>query len=76
MVKAEEIDNFYRIPADMRDLNYSEYKSSLNKEINIVKEYTSENTQRLSVDEIVEKLLKLDYIQTELKTKEFIGVLR
>lgn len=76
MVKAEEIDNFYRIPADMRDLNYSEYKSSLNKEINIVKEYTSENTQRLSVDEIIEKLLKLDYIQTELKTKEFIGVLR
>lgn len=74
MIKAENMGNFYRIPADMRDLNYDKYLSSGNEEINITQDYTSENTRRLNVDEIIEKLLALNYIQAELKSEEYIGV--
>lgn len=74
MIKAENMGNFYRIPADMRDLNYDKYLSSGDEEINLTNDYTSENTRRLNVDEIIKKLLSLDYIQEELKTKEYIGV--
>ena len=74
MIKAENMGNFYRIPADMRDLNYDKYLSSGNEEINITQDYTSENTRRLNVDEIIEKLLTLNYIQAELNSKDYIGV--
>lgn len=74
MIKAEDMGKFYRIPADMRDLNYDKYLSSGNEEINMTKDYTSENTRRLNVDEIIEKLLSLKYIQTELNSKDYIGV--
>ena len=74
MIKAENMGNFYRIPADMRDLNYDKYLSSGNEEINITQDYTSENTRRLNVDEIIEKLLAINYIQAELNSKDYIGV--
>lgn len=74
MIKAEDMGKFYRIPADMRDLNYDKYLSSGNEEITMTKDYTSENTRRLNVDEIIEKLLSIKYIQTELNSKDYIGV--
>lgn len=74
MAKAEDMGKFFRIPADNRDLNYDNYLSNGEEKINRTDDYTSENTYRLSVDEVVEKLLSLDYIQQELTSKEFIGV--
>ncbi len=74
IVKAVDMGHFYRIPADGRDLNYEEYFTHGNTKIEKCEEYTSFNTQRLDKDGVIELLLKLDYIQEELKTKEYIGV--
>lgn len=74
IVKAVDMGHFYRIPADGRDLNYDKYFVEVNTRIEKCEEYTSFNTQRLDKDGVIELLLKLDYIQEELKTKEYIGV--
>lgn len=67
MAKADDLGNFFRVPADSRDLNYSKYFSEGSKKISNLEDYTSHNTRRLSVDEVVEKLMSLDYIKNELK---------
>ncbi|MEI6690168.1 MAG: polysaccharide biosynthesis protein [bacterium] len=67
MAKAEDLGDFFRIPADNRDLNYSKYFSVGDKNISKEEDYTSHNTKRLTVDEVVEKLKSLDYIQNELE---------
>lgn len=64
---AEDMGNFYRVPADKRDLNYELYMSKGNIERKAISEFTSETTELLSVEEVKEKLLMLDYIQEELK---------
>ncbi len=74
LVKAEELDNFYRIPADTRSLNYEAFFSDGSKNITSAIEYNSSNTVQLNVSEVTKKLLELDYIKSELKTKEYIGV--
>ena len=67
MAKAEDLDNFFRIPLDSRDLNYAKYFIQGDKQISKEEDYTSHNTKRLNVDEVVDKLLKLDFIQNEIK---------
>ena len=57
MVKAEDLGNYYRIPADNRDLNYDRYIAKGNKKLDKVEEYNSHNTKRLDVKGM-EKLLK------------------
>lgn len=74
MAKAIDMNHFYRIPADIRDLNYSKYFTEGSEQITQKDEYTSFNTKRLSVQGVIDTLLKLDYIQQELKVKEFVGV--
>ncbi|MDR0631676.1 MAG: polysaccharide biosynthesis protein [Holosporaceae bacterium] len=74
MLKAIDLDDSYKIPADKRGLNYDSFFVKGDKELSSSKEYTSENTRRLSVDEVIKKLSELDYIQEELKTKEYVGV--
>lgn len=64
---AEDMGNFYRVPADNRDLNYDKYVNKGNVEDNFIKKFDSNNTKLLNVDEVVEKLLKLEYIKNELK---------
>lgn len=68
MSKAVDLGNFYRVPADMRDLNYTKYIQSDGPRL-IDQEYNSDNTRRLNVEELKELLLTLDYIQNELKSK-------
>lgn len=65
MAKAVDMGNFYRIPADLRDLNYSKYVDNFGHRVDF-EEYNSDNTRRLSVKEMKEILLSLDYIQNEL----------
>jgi UDP-glucose 4-epimerase len=63
MARAEEIENYYRIPADNRDLNYDKYFSEGQTEIASIEDYTSHNTYRLNVDGTKEVLLKLDIVR-------------
>ncbi|OOG67949.1 polysaccharide biosynthesis protein [Algoriphagus sp. A40] len=67
MEKADDLGDFYRIPADNRDLNYGNYFTEGSTKIGEIEDYNSHNTKRLSIPEIKEKLLGLDYIQEELK---------
>lgn len=67
-VVAEDLEGFYRVPADKRDLNYDKYFVEGNKQIQQAEDYNSHNTERLGVSEIKDKLLKLEYIQNELRT--------
>lgn len=66
MAKAQDMGRYYRIPADNRDLNYEKYFVEGETHITEVDDYTSHNTQRLSVEEVKTLLLKLDYIQETL----------
>ncbi|ULL19400.1 NAD-dependent epimerase/dehydratase family protein [Paenibacillus sp. H1-7] len=66
-VVAENLDGFYRVPADQRDLNYDKYFDEGDKMLTMGEEYNSHNTQRLDIEQVKRKLLELDYIQTELK---------
>lgn len=74
MAKAIDMGHFYRIPADNRDLNYDKYVTTGNETITKKEEYTSFNTDRLDKDGVIKTLLKLDYVQAELNSKEYIGV--
>jgi UDP-glucose 4-epimerase len=67
MLVAEDLGDYYRIPADARDLNYSIYFEKGKLLAENVEPYTSHNTRRLSVEELKKLLLKLDYIQDELR---------
>lgn len=66
LVKAEDLGGYYRIAPDDRDLNYNKYFTEGEEKISHIEDYNSHNTKRLTVDEIKELLLKLDYIQQEL----------
>lgn len=65
MSKAEDLGDYYRVPADFRDLNYTKYVQQDGPKLSI-DEYNSDNTRRLNVEELKELLLTLDYVQEEL----------
>jgi UDP-glucose 4-epimerase len=65
--KAEDMGGYYRIVPDERDLNYGKYFTEGEEQISNFEDYNSHNTQRLTVPEIKEKLLQLEYIQQELR---------
>lgn len=71
--KAEDMGNFYRVPADNRDLNYDKYFTEGNQKRNILTEFNSDNTVRLNLEQVKERLLSLDYIQNELNGIENIA---
>ena len=64
--KAEDMGDFYRVPADNRNLNYDKYFTDGNAQRNILTEFNSDNTVRLNLEQVKEKLLSLEYIQNEL----------
>jgi len=66
MAKADDMGAYYRIQADNRDLNYAQYFSEGEEKISHLEDYTSHNTERLSVEQVKALLLKLDYIREEL----------
>lgn len=63
MARAEDLRNYYRIPADSRDLNYNKYFSEGQTEIATMQDYTSHNTHRLDVEATKQVLLKLDIVR-------------
>lgn len=66
MAKAQEMGRYYRIPADNRDLNYKKYFVEGERHISELDDYTSHNTERLTLDGIKTMLMKLDYIKEQL----------
>ena len=66
MAKAEDMGDYYRIPADNRDLNYAQFFSEGEEKIAQFEDYTSHNTEQLDVEQGMRLLLKLDFIQEEL----------
>ncbi len=64
---AHDLGGFYRVPADKRDLNYDKYFVEGDQKLSSEDDYTSHNTERLNIQQIKKKLLKLEYIQNELK---------
>lgn len=66
-----DMGNFYRVPADKRDLNYDKYFVKGRIDIIDSSGYTSENTRRLSINELKQMLLNIDYIKKQLKDWKF-----
>ena len=64
---SEDLGGFFRVPADVRDLNYGKFFSEgQNLSARVYEEYTSDNTTRLDVEQVKEKLLQLAYVRDEL----------
>ena len=68
MARAENLSRYYRVPADGRDLNYNKYFNSGETEVSSADDYTSHNTERLNVEGMKQILLKLDFIQQQLRS--------
>ena len=66
MMKAQDMGNFYRIPADNRDLNYAMYFSEGDGNISQILDYHSHNTKRLDVQGVKHLLKKLTFVRREL----------
>jgi UDP-glucose 4-epimerase len=66
MVKAIDMGNYYRVPADNRDLNYDSYFTEGEEKISAIEEYHSHNTRRLDVQDTKELLLKLPLIRRDI----------
>ncbi len=64
--KAEDMGNFYRVPADNRGLNYDKYFKEGDEKRNTLTEFNSNNTRRLNLEETKETIAKLTYIQERL----------
>jgi UDP-glucose 4-epimerase len=64
--KAIDMGNFYAVPADNRDLNYDKYFKEGDTKRALIEEFNSDNTKRLNLQETIEKIASLEYIQNEL----------
>ena len=67
---AIDMGDFYRVPADKRDLNYDKYFTQGNDTRNTLTEFNSNNTELLNIEQVKEKMLELSYIKEELKKSE------
>lgn len=70
MVCAEDMGDYYRIPPDLRDLNYAKFVEEGEEEISVTEDYNSHNTERLDVEGMQRLLLKLDYMQAVLNGEQ------
>jgi UDP-glucose 4-epimerase len=70
IAKAEDLKNYFRIPADTRDLNYNKFFTEGESNISEVEEYTSHNTKRLDLEETKQLLLKLRFIRKDVLDEE------
>lgn len=66
VIKAEDLGDYYRIPADNRDLNYANYFSEGEVDMSTIEDYHSHNTERLDVEGMKKLLLKLDFIREDI----------
>jgi len=74
MMRAEDMGNFYRIPADNRDLNYAQYFSEGEEEVSVIEDYHSHNTHQLDVDGMIKILTALPFIRKEVLGEDIPNV--
>lgn len=67
MAKAEDMGDYFRVPADVRDLNYNCYFVEGQEEVSLKEDYNSHNTLRLDVDGMMKLLMKLEIVKRALK---------
>jgi UDP-glucose 4-epimerase len=70
MIKAEDMGDFYRIPADNRDLNYALYFSEGESDLSRITDYHSHNTTQLNLEQVKELFSKLSFVRKELLNQE------
>ena len=68
MARAQDMGDYYRIPADVRDLNYACYFTEGEMKVSGQRDYNSENTRQLNEDELIALLTKLDFVRSSLET--------
>jgi UDP-N-acetylglucosamine 4,6-dehydratase/5-epimerase len=68
MARAEDLGDYYRVPADQRDLNYAAYFTEGEQRVSQLEDYNSDNTRRLDVQGCCDLLQKLEYVQSELSS--------
>lgn len=64
--RSVDMDNYYMVPCDSRNLNYGQYFETGTSTVSAAEDYTSENTKRLNVEEMKDMLLSLDYVRNAL----------
>ena len=69
-VNAVDMGEFFRVPCDRRDLNYDKFYVEGNTERNPLETFNSDNTNLLTVEQIMDKLLTLEYVRDELAARE------
>jgi len=69
MLKAEDLGEYYRIPADTRDLNYNRFFLEGEAQLSQTEEYTSHNTSRLNIEETKKLLLRLDIVKEDIELR-------
>jgi len=75
MVAATDLGDYYRVPPDLRDLNYSKFVEDGDSRISAVEDYNSHNTERLDVDGMKQLLLKLPFIRAMVAGDDYeLGV--
>jgi UDP-N-acetylglucosamine 4,6-dehydratase/5-epimerase len=73
MASAEDLGDYYRVPADVRDLNYALYFSRGATEVSEADDYNSQNTRQMNTEEMVGLLLKLPCVQEVLEGKVVVA---
>ncbi len=73
MAQAEDLGDYYRVPADARDLNYSSFFSKGQTAVSEAMDYNSHNTERLDVDGMMNLLLKLQCVQDAMRGKAVLA---
>ncbi len=74
MAKAVDMGDYYRIPADNRDLNYGKYFTQGEAKVSAVEDYTSHNTQRLDVEGMKSLLLELPLIRKDILNEDITHI--
>jgi UDP-glucose 4-epimerase len=73
MAHAEDLDGYYRVPADTRDLNYSNFFSSGQRAVSEAEDYNSHNTRLLNEAEMIELLLQLECVHDALAGRQVMA---
>jgi UDP-glucose 4-epimerase len=76
MVKAEDMGDFYRIPADNRDLNYAQYFSEGEQDVSVIEDYHSHNTEQLGIEGMKKLLIELPLIRAAVFGENVVQVPR
>ena len=69
MAIAEDLQDYYKIPPDLRDMNYGKYVEDGNFELNKTEEYSSSNTEQLNTSNLKELLLKVEFVRSLIEQR-------